>query len=79
MKSINIFGDIIGGEAERWFESEVTPQQIVDELKAANGERSNLGFSVVNVEATSVPSSSFLVFGAPNSRSSENSSLSFCC
>jgi ATP-dependent Clp protease protease subunit len=38
MKSINIFGDIIGGEAERWFESEVTPQQIVDELKAANGE-----------------------------------------
>jgi ATP-dependent Clp protease protease subunit len=38
MKSINIFGDIIGGESERWFESEVTPQQIVDELKAANGE-----------------------------------------
>lgn len=38
MKSINIFGDIIGGEAERWFTSEVTPQQIVDELKAANGE-----------------------------------------
>lgn len=38
MKSINIFGDIIGGEVERWFESEVTPQQIVDELKAANGE-----------------------------------------
>lgn len=38
MKQINIFGDIIASEADRWFASEVTPEQIVRELKDANGE-----------------------------------------
>ena len=38
MKSINIFGDIIGSEADRWYYSEVTPAQIVDALKEAGGE-----------------------------------------
>lgn len=38
MKQINIFGDIIASEADRWFASEVTPAQIVDALKDAGGE-----------------------------------------
>jgi ATP-dependent Clp protease protease subunit len=38
MKTFNIFGDIIGGETERWYESEVTPKQIVDFLADAKGE-----------------------------------------
>lgn len=38
MKQINIFGDIIASEADRWFASEVTPEQIVRELKDAGGE-----------------------------------------
>ena len=38
MKTFNIFGDIIGGEAERWYSSEVSPKEIVDFLTEANGE-----------------------------------------
>lgn len=38
MKTINIFGDIIGDEAERRFDSEVSPANIVDALADANGE-----------------------------------------
>ena len=38
MKTFNIFGDIIGGEAERWYTSEVSPKEIVDFLAEANGE-----------------------------------------
>lgn len=38
MKTYNIFGDIIGSEAERWYYSEVSPQDIVDFLTEANGE-----------------------------------------
>lgn len=38
MKTFNIFGDIIGGEAERWYSSEVSPQNIIDFLAEANGE-----------------------------------------
>lgn len=38
MKTFNIFGDIIGGEAERWFTAEVSPKEIVDFLAEANGE-----------------------------------------
>lgn len=38
MKTFNIFGDIIGGEAERWFTAEVSPKQIVNFLTEANGE-----------------------------------------
>lgn len=38
MKTYNIFGDIIGGDSERWYKSEVSPQNIVDFLAEANGE-----------------------------------------
>lgn len=38
MKTINIFGDIIGGESERWYTSEVSPKTIIDALAEANGE-----------------------------------------
>ena len=38
MKTYNIFGDIIGGDSERWHNSEVSPQNIVDFLTEANGE-----------------------------------------
>ena len=38
MKTINILGDIIGGEGERWFFSEVSPKNVIDALKDANGE-----------------------------------------
>ena len=38
MKQINILGDIIQGEDYRWFDGEVTPQNILDALKEANGE-----------------------------------------
>ena len=38
MKTINIFGDIIGGEGERWVSSEVSPKNVIDALAEANGE-----------------------------------------
>lgn len=38
MKTINILGDIIGGEGERWVSSEVSPKNVIDALAEANGE-----------------------------------------
>lgn len=38
MKILNIFGDIIGGEDERWTTSEVSPKTVIDALAEANGE-----------------------------------------
>ena len=38
MKQINIMGDIIASEADRWFASEVTPEGIIAALNDANGE-----------------------------------------
>ena len=38
MKQINIMGDIIASEADRWFASEVTPEGIIAALNEANGE-----------------------------------------
>ena len=37
-KQINILGDIIQGEDYRWFNGEVTPQNVIDALKEAAGE-----------------------------------------
>lgn len=38
MKTFNLFGDVIGGEAERWDYSEVAPAQVAAFLKNAGGE-----------------------------------------
>ena len=38
MKSFNLFGDIINGEADRWDYSEVAPAQVAAFLKGADGE-----------------------------------------
>lgn len=38
MKTFNLFGDVIGGEADRWDYSEVTPAQVAAFLKNAGGE-----------------------------------------
>lgn len=38
MKTINILGDIIGGEGERWVSSEVSPKNVIDALTEAGGE-----------------------------------------
>ena len=38
MKTINILGDIIESEQDRWFMAEVSPAQVIDALKEANGE-----------------------------------------
>lgn len=38
MKTFNLFGDVIGGEADRWDYSEVTPAQVAAFLKGAGGE-----------------------------------------
>lgn len=38
MKTFNLFGDVIGGEADRWDYSEVAPAQVAAFLKNAGGE-----------------------------------------
>ena len=38
MKIINILGDVIESEQDRWYYAEVSPAQVIDALKEANGE-----------------------------------------